>query len=363
MLVMQDPTDEQSTYLLESLLDVFGSADTVAGAFAFASAAGVRLLTDDFSFKNVARQHRVDLVVGIDAVTNCDAINTLAAVAKEHPKVKVRAFLNPRRSALFHPKVCWTKHRNGGCLIAGSGNLTEGGLLGNWEAYAISRLNSREIGQVEGAWNSWTRRHSAYLLPLDSPQVRRAAAANNVMAPEGDLPMLIASRTPHARRGKTLTRESLLDTAEALVAEIPRSDNRWNQANFHKEDFEGFFGARPGRLSVFRHVKANGRLAAYERKRPPVKVRSHNFRFELAAAAGIPYPDPGAGRPIGVFIRVATRAFLYRLILPSDKEYGAVSVLLEKHVGKSRPRMRTLRITVAELRRKWPNAPFWKLQI
>ena len=158
-----------------------------------------------------------------------------------------------------------------------------------------------------------------------------------------------------------------------LVAEIPSSNNRWKQANFHRDDYVNFFGATPGvaRLVVFRHVKANGTMAEYERDRHAITVKSRNFRFELAAAAGVPYPDPERGRPIGVFIRVGTRAFFYRLLLPGDGEYGVVSDLLTRRAGppkithdrrlRRRQRMRSVRMTVAELRREWTDAPFWRL--
>jgi hypothetical protein len=45
MLVIQDSTDPQSTFLLESLLDAFQSADQIAGVFSFASSDGVDLFT------------------------------------------------------------------------------------------------------------------------------------------------------------------------------------------------------------------------------------------------------------------------------------------------------------------------------
>ncbi len=33
---------------------------------------------------------------------------------------------------------------------------------------------------------------------------------------------------------------------EVLIAEIPRSGNRWKQANFDIDTFQNFFGATPG---------------------------------------------------------------------------------------------------------------------
>jgi len=361
MLVIQDPTDAQSTYLLESLLDSIRSAEKIAGAFAFASSAGVRLFTEDVAFQQTARRHPVDLVVGIDAVTNEKALDSLTAISQDFPNVRVRAFLNPRRGALYHPKFCWTRTARGGHLITGSGNLTEGGLLRNWEAYAVDELNSAAISAVELAWNTWTARHAASLLPLDNAEVRKMASANNVLAPEGDLPTLVAPAVPLAPGAEPVTTLYIPSAATVLVAEIPRAANRWNQANFHRDDFVNFFGAQQGasRLMVFRHVNANGTMAGYERNRPPVTVRSRNFRFELAAAAGLSYPTNG--RPIGVFIRVATRTFFYRLMLPVDPEYATIRSLLQRRAGPPRERMRSERMTVADLRAEWPTSPFWNL--
>lgn len=364
MLVIQDPTDEQSTYLLESLLDAFRSAEKIVGAFSFASSAGVRLFTEDPAFREVAGHHPVDLVVGIDAVTNDRALDSLTAVAQEFPNVQVRAFLNPRPEALYHPKFCWTKTAGGGHLITGSGNLTEGGLLRNWEAYAVEELNELGINAVESAWNTWSAKHNASLLPLDNAAVRRLASANNVLAQEGDLPTLVATPPQSAPGSEPVTTLQIPNRATVLIAEIPgRTNDRWNQANFHLDDYRNFFGVREGvlRLVVFRHVNADGTMADYERNRRSVTVRSRNFRFELAAAAGIPYPPEGEGRPIGVYIRVATRTFFYRLMLPADPEYATVRTLLERRAGAASRLMRTTQMTVADLRREWPTAPFWNL--
>lgn len=216
-----------------------------------------------------------------------------------------------------------------------------------------------EISSVEAAWNSWTAKHDGSLLPLDNAEVRRLASANKIMARKGDLPTLVAPAAPSAPEVEPVTTQLLPSTAEVLVAEIPK--NRPGQANFHLDDYVNFFGAQEGvaRLVVFRHVNADGTMAEYERNRPPVIVKSRNFRFELAATSGIPYPNNG--RPIGVFVRVATRTFFYRFAFPGNREFQIVSALLQRLAGPPAPNMRTVRMTVADLRREWPSAPFWKL--
>jgi hypothetical protein len=71
---------------------------------------------------------------------------------------------------------------------------------------------------------------------------------------------------------------------------------------------------------------------------------------------------PAEGRPIGVYIRVANRNFLYRLLMPDDPAYPVLDTLLDTHVGPARPkRMRQIRTTVDDLRTEWPDAPFWNV--
>lgn len=357
MLVFQDPSNPNSTYLLESILDACSEAQKVTAAFAYATAAGVRLMTQGSAFQNLIENHEVDLVVGVDGVTNVGALNALQEVSSNHERFQVRVFLNPRNDVIFHPKVCWTKGDSGGVVIVGSGNLTEAGLLGNWEAYSYEELDKGGLHEVEMTWSNWVDRHSDWLRPLSDADVRTRAAANTVMARQGDLPTLQSVPTQQVEGVQGSVHP--LDESHVLIAEIPRSGNRWKQANFKKNDYENFFGAEVGqqRLVVFRFVKADGTLSPYEHSRPSVEVKSQNYRFELDAAAGLPYPDEG--RPIGVFVRVATRTFLYHLLMPGDQEYHSVVAILDATGDDST--VRRNRTTGAELRKNWPAAPFWNL--
>lgn len=365
MLVIQDPTNEQHPFLLQSLLDAMPAAERVVGVFAYASAAGIRLLTADERFRAVAARFPIEIVVGVDGVTDLRALDALSAVAMEFPNVTVRVFLTPTRGGIFHPKFCFMKTPPGGTVIAGSGNLTEGGLLGNWEAYTVETLNAEQMRSLETTYDAWRLLHAAHLRNLDDAEIRQRAAANVIMAQEGDLPTLVAPTIAAAALGEPATAQVIPDDATVLIAEIPASGDRWKQANFDLDNYRHFFGAREGedRLVIFRHVNEDGSMADYERNRPPVAVKSRNFRFELAAASGIPYPTDG--RPIGVFVRVATRTFFYRLLLPNDSEHATVRDFLVALAGPAHPtdRMMRERTTVAALRDAWPNSPFWNLPL
>lgn len=353
MLIMQDPTNPDSTYLLESLLDACTSATKLAGAFAYATASGVRLLTSSDVFKTLIDNHEVDLIVGVDGVTNNVALDCLSEAAAGHDNFRVRAFLNPRNDVIFHPKFCWTKNDDSGSVIVGSGNLTEAGLLGNWEAYSCEQVDLERLGEVESVWNEWAARHEYCLKPLDDDEVRSRATQNTVMARQGDLPTL--STAPADDLAEEVESSHPLDPSAVLIAELPK--NRPGQADVGKPAYENFFGARVGeqRLVMFRHVEANGELSPYSHTRRGVEVSSHNYRFELAAASQLTYPKNG--RPIVVFVRIATRTFLYHLLMPSNAEYANVLQILDDRDAESS--VRRIYMNAAELRILWPTGPFW----
>lgn len=147
---------------------------------------------------------------------------------------------------------------------------------------------------------------------------------------------------------------------EILIAEIGAGD-RWSQANFDMATIEDFFeiDPQPGldQEVNFAHVKNDGSLE-FERMHPFISVPSQNYRFELGAAAGLPYPT-GADRPIGVFWKKGHDNYWYRLLMPHDPHYKTVAqYLIEKYDGPRR-QLRRIITSVDELEEVWPDSPFW----
>ena len=97
---------------------------------------------------------------------------------------------------------------------------------------------------------------------------------------------------------------------------------------------------------------------AEQEVRPAVAVKSQNYRFELAAAAGITYPDNG--RPIGVFVRIATRTFLYSIQMPNDQANQALAGLLARRIPAPGRNVRRAVFSADEVRQVWPNSPLWQ---
>ncbi|MCX5727050.1 MAG: phospholipase D family protein [Candidatus Saganbacteria bacterium] len=366
---LQDPTIPYSYTLHEALLQACVGAESGGGAYAFVSQDGVKLLLEDMAFRSFVESGSFKLVVGIDEITNENALKRLRELRDTYKGLDIVAFLHDVKGALFHPKFTWFKNNRGGMLIVGSGNLTARGLRRNWEAFSTVQLDKQEIRKIESDWNGWIAHQAKYLKGIDDEAVLEQAKSNlwgrRVRKLEKELPQELVRVVEQQWQAGEVDEDTeawdFTDLDDVLVAEIPRSGNRWNQANFDIDTFKSFFGAKPGDNSqriLLRHVKNDGLLSKIE-IRPSVSVVSQNYRFELEAAAGLDYPT--GGRPIGLFIRVSSRMFLYLIAMPSDAYYSSVSSFLDSKSIAQAGRVKRIRTNVQELKEKCADLPFWKI--
>ena len=137
-----------------------------------------------------------------------------------------------------------------------------------------------------------------------------------------------------------------------LVAEIP-GPGRWSQAAFTFEVFNNFFGGDTINLT---HFNSDG-STSFESAKPIVK-KSSNYCYELGAAVGARYPDKTEGRPIGVFVRLMSGDFQYRLLLPSDQDYEVLENLLDDLWEGSAQQLRRIIVDLGTLQSRWSAAPF-----
>ncbi len=136
---LQTP-DSGSPKLLANILAECGAAQKGGAAFAFASAQGVKLLAAEPVFSKFLKASEFTIIVGLDAITDTRAVDELRKLSKSHPNFKPKLFLHSAGGSIFHPKTMWLKTAKGGVVIAGSGNLTSGGLKSNWEATAVQKF-------------------------------------------------------------------------------------------------------------------------------------------------------------------------------------------------------------------------------
>ena len=357
---IQDPTYVDTPYHYEAIIDAAKDAVSWRGVYAFASRDGVQWLFDDQVVKDlVHRGGEIDLLVGLDAITNRRTLEQLHDMEQQHDRFRPRVFWNDV-VPLFHPKLSVFTYAGGGCrLIVGSGNLTPGGLTNNIEGYTVVSAGPGETIDVS-ALDDFFARHVAEIRSIDDDALQRADenSVSHVGSGENGRRTAFTS-PPRIRRpvrmvpGRGEGRVALVD--RVLIAQIPRAGGRWSQVHFNADIVREYF-----RLTEFEtqraylsHVVADGSRSEVEVRRCVFSVSNRNHRIEFAGAKGRDYP---ASRPILVAVEHQIRVFDYMLLVPGDvgfPEMTGLSVTLPT-VGRGVPRVIT---DLDTLEQSWPNCP------
>lgn len=338
-------------YLLEHLLIESIGALRGGGIFAWANTGGAVSLLGDETFEEFLKVGDFRLFVGTDSITDPPAVQKLLTFTAEYPRLTVHAFLSPSAS-LFHPKLAWFEHPDHLSLIVGSGNLTMGGLRSNWEAFVVERMMGDAAIEAANEIEMFLNAQAAHLAPISDPRVMQKVQGNT-----GNERSL---RTP-SKSSPIPANEIGTSVEEGLITDFTMATGRASQANFKRKDYEGFFGAQVGtqrRISL-RQVDANGSVGEIE-SRPSVQAKSHNWRFELD---GLKAAVAAGGRPIGLFLRLASGEFVYTVAQPGTPGYSALDALLAARSSEPAGQMRRILITANELSQAWPAAPILSAQL
>ena len=359
---LQDPTNPETVYLFEALVEGFAKAKAARGIFAFASRNGVDALLMDETVRAFLSRGTFDLLVGLDAVTNRPTLERLQELQSEHPRLQVRVFWN-RTRGLFHPKIAHFQRSDGSHrIIVGSGNLTPGGLRKNYEAYSLMSVKRGEIAKL-AAWKTFLDHHSGDIRPIDEEALERASRNIVRGVSRRDVePDVTAADLPEQGEAEGVEEElTPLDASSqpVLIAQIPKAGGdygRWNQAHFNKEIMQQFFQAKP---NMNQRIFLTGRQAdgrwAVERPRPIVYSKANkNLKIELAARKGEKYPAEGP--PIAIFRELQVRTFQYVILMPGEPGYDAMLELTEtlSSIGKGKRRVLT---DLSRVQQAWPTCP------
>ncbi|RZI99628.1 MAG: hypothetical protein EON90_10795 [Brevundimonas sp.] len=333
-------------------------ATEVAGAFAYATATGVRLMFSEPAICKVAELGKVALIVGTDAITDTGAINALTELEGKYPGLSVLAFLNPG-GGNFHPKTMFFEQAEAGFSVTGSGNLTVGGLRSNWEAYEVRELDKVELGIRKAAWGAWLDDHADHLKKLDDPAVIAKAAENRANA--NRIKKVIAAKPEEAEALVEIVLENeqaeiVAPAASILIAEVPKNGARLSQVGFDVKTFQEYFGVSLGLkkpITLYRTDLA-GVLSEAEPSES-VEVASDNYRFEVKGLTGVAYPEEG--HPILIFDRLADDVYRYLLLLPGEAQHTTVQDYL--NATGLRKGLTKLRVTMSRdiLNQFWPESP------
>ncbi len=358
MWVLQTP--EAASQKILSLIGAGAdSAAEGAAAFAFATSAGIKMLEAEPGFKKLLTAGKFTMVVGLDAITDTNALKALESISAVYPNFEALGFLHANASSLFHPKTLWFRSKEGGVIITGSGNLTAGGLNSNWEAASWAEFNAEEIEKYCEMWSKWIADHKEFLLPLNDPKVIDRANLNRIQKAKVKKALLTTEQGDVSDEVAGAAEDAIAEIGDfaVLIAEVPKSGNRWKQINFDIGTYQNFFGVTLGvdKDVEFRQVRDDGTLGDPEH-RHAVAVKSQNYRFEVGAAANLPYP--ATGHPIVIFQRVTDHLFYYVLLMPSDNGHKIVQDFLDANYPATQQKKRVV-ITLTQLKAIWPGANFF----
>ena len=353
---IQDPTHAETTYLYEAILKAALDAERWRGMYAFASRDGVdHLIEDPVTHEFMHKGGEIDLIVGIDAVTNRPTLERLRELEHRNRRFRPKVFWNESRG-LFHPKISEFKYGDGRrTVVIGSGNLTPGGLVNNFECYTVISVNRGENFDVS-ALDDFLGRHAANIRSIDDGALERAA--RNLIRPiRGTRPTggtTLRRRMPTP--AETPYRESVAQFDRILIAQVPAAGGRWAQVHFNTYVVQKYFritDQKTQRVYVS-HIAADGSRSEVEVRPVIYSQTNKNHKIEIGAARGLEYTV--GNPPILVFRERQLRTFDYMLLMPDEEGYAALIDLTRRltSLGKGFPRVIT---DLSTLSKAWPNCP------
>lgn len=385
IIIGQGYNIEEDSSVVKELIKLFESKiyNSFTCLVAFASYGGVTALTK-FIKESKANGMNIRVVLGVDQKgTSKEALEEVLTW-----DVDARIY-HTSSNNIFHPKVYLFENRDIFTLIVGSNNLTVPGLVQNIECSLLFKdtIGPKSVhndfyrywkGILDGTETnlypltqkminvlykdkiitSEELRSKRYDVGTDKNEETKKESIEFKKAtiqkfPEGFRPKrLVKVKQVKTTKKATIEVEKTLRIDNAvLIAEIPKGGGRWKQANFSKEVFENYFGAKKNDKShqiKLTNIKKDGALGEVA-KRDPISVPSNNFRYELnCEETKLPYPS-GADRPIGIFIKVDDSNFLYRLLMPSDDAYKKIKEYLYLETANQKGRKDLMRRYIADI--------------
>lgn len=357
-----------SAKLLEAIGVAAADADSGGGVFAFASSGGVEALFGIPALAVIARRRRpFHLIVGVDAITNAEALLCIGDKLERNSGRTAEVFLHDHYASTFHPKFAWFQKGTELHLITGSGNLTVRGLgqqsasmpaPGNWEAFSVQILSGAHANAATREIQDWlaAQRTAGTLRSLDDETVKSRAMMNGLMRyasapsrPRGAVATAVA--VPRAAP----VDDAEFETQDILVRELPR--NRHGQADVGISALTEFFGyAGVAKDVLMQHVSLNNELGLAKKIRLFVN-ESRNFRLELNAISELAYEIAADdSRMILVATKLDRRSFRYTVVAVTTPDHAPLTALLGP-MPPGRRLMREKRVTGEELQLAWPNVP------
>lgn len=327
--------------------------------FGFLTGSGVDALLGVPVVEDILLRSEVEVLVGLDAVTDRLGLERLLELAGENPQFKPLVIKNTT-GALVHPKMLVARYADGRAVaVVGSNNLSSGGLNGNVEGYTIARFEPGEDVDLSD-WDAFIARWGPLIAEIDDEALEtaeqnarrlrrlRTAAAETTREPGS--PVVVSDGQAHETPALGVE-----DLGEALlVAQIPKARDRWSQVHYSAEIIQHYFEVQGGDHVFLRRFDG----ARVETRQVVYSNRNMNYKIELGAAreAG---DYPAEGRPLVLFRRESRsrRRHLYMLLMPGDAGHAEMTALAETTFEGPANYMPRVIVPRNHILAAWPECP------
>jgi hypothetical protein len=365
---VQDPTVPPRSALFDLIVEIARGGDVayLRLFFGFLTGSGMAALLAVPEVAEALRTAEVDVLVGVDAVTDRPGLESLLELQEENPNLRARAIKNTT-AALIHPKMFFARYADGRSVaMVGSNNLSFGGLTGNVEGYAMGYFEPGEEPDLAD-WDAFVGRWDRLISEIDAEVLASAdrnvsrlerlrRAAREVPTP-AEAEVVVSDGQAYEAQASDAALDELM-----LVSMVPKAGQgpkaRWSQVHLSAEIARDFFDAEPEEHPEIQLRDADG--GAVEDRRIVYSAGSNrNVKIEVGAAreAARTVGYPTEGRPVVLFRREGTNRFRYLLLMPGDPGHAEMTELAEDEFVPSRNQLPRVVTPRSHVLTRWPDCP------
>lgn len=361
-LRVQDPTDPPRSSLFDEVVAIAkrGRVVRLRAFFGFLTGAGLDALLEHPDVASALLSSEVEILVGLDAVTDRPGLERLLKLARKNSNFKPQVIKNTK-GALIHPKMLVAEYADGRVVaVVGSNNLTATGLRGNVEGYTIASFEPGENLDLSD-WDEFIQRWGGLITEIDAEALK--AADQNMSTLGGVRAAATRSAQPHPSPRVVISDGQVHESAvsgiqdpqeQLLVAQIPRAGNRWSQVHYSAEVIRDYFRLAAGAQVFLREHSST----IVENARVVFSAANKNFKIELGAAR-IAGEYPSQGRPVVVFRRESSRYGRHRYVflMPGNNGHAQMTALASQAFAGRANQVRRAIVPIASVFTAWPNCP------
>lgn len=363
-LRIQDPTNRGLSPLFDELVALARAAKVVKLRmfFGFLTGSGMDALMEVPEVREVFLHSDVEVLVGLDAVTDRAGLEHLLELARKNSQFKPLVIKNTT-GALIHPKMLVARYADDrAVVVVGSNNLSRGGLSKNVEGYTIARFEPGEHVDLSD-WNTFILRWKPLITGIDDEalkagerntrRLKRIRTAVRETSTTPDPGVIVSDGQVHERPLSGVRNpEELL-----LVAQIPKAGNRWSQVHYSSEIIQAYFDVQAGDQVFLRQLDSS----KVEDPQVVYSTVNKNYKIELGAAREAEKVGgyPAEGRPIVLFGPEGSEPghHRYMLLMPGDVGHAEMAALGKTAFKGPATHLPRVIVPRRHIMAAWPQCP------